>query len=151
MNSIYRVSPVPLCTRKLPPGSPSPSSTSRNLSYALTVFVSVYVHSPAHIQGEEVLTPADINAVRSSYKAHLESELAKMPGYVPSTSMLEKQWSGMVWPASAEAVHDPMTGVDENTLKLIGRASVKVPEDFVSWCDSISSTRITGIITGDPQ
>lgn len=84
-------------------------------------------------QAEDILTPEDINAVRSSYKGHLESELAKVPSYAPSASMLEGQWKGMVWPASAEAVYDPVTGVDVNTLKDIGRASVKVPEGFVRF------------------
>ncbi|KJA23080.1 hypothetical protein HYPSUDRAFT_40201 [Hypholoma sublateritium FD-334 SS-4] len=79
---------------------------------------------------EEVLTETDINAVRGSYKAHLESELAKVPAYGPSASMLEKQWTGMVWPASPKAIHDPATGVDVDILKKIGRASVKVPEGF---------------------
>ncbi|KAF9479328.1 dehydrogenase E1 and transketolase domain-containing protein 1 [Pholiota conissans] len=79
---------------------------------------------------EEVLTPEDINAVRSSYKGHLESELAKVPSYVPSASMLEGQWKGMVWPRSKDALHEPATGVDVDVLKDIGRASVKVPEGF---------------------
>ncbi|KAF8196096.1 dehydrogenase E1 and transketolase domain-containing protein 1 [Pholiota molesta] len=79
---------------------------------------------------EDILTPEDINTVRSAYKGHLESELAKVPSYAPSASMLEGQWKGMVWPASAEAVHDPVTGVDVDILKDIGRASVKVPEGF---------------------
>jgi probable 2-oxoglutarate dehydrogenase E1 component DHKTD1 len=47
--------------------------------------------------------------------------------------MLEGQWKGVVWPASAEAAHDPVTGVDVDILKDIGRASVKVPEGFVRF------------------
>lgn len=46
--------------------------------------------------------------------------------------MLEKQWSGLVWPASKEAVRDPDTGVNEEALVRIGNASVNVPEGFVS-------------------
>ena len=83
------------------------------------------------MQSEEILTETDINAVRGSYKAHLELELAQVPTYTPAASMLEKQWTGMVWPASPKAVHDPATGVDVDILKKIGKASVKVPEDFV--------------------
>lgn len=46
--------------------------------------------------------------------------------------MLERQWTGMVWPASAEAEFNPETGVERERLVKVGRTSVKVPEDFVS-------------------
>ena len=49
--------------------------------------------------------------------------------------MLKDQWSNMVWPASEEAISDPDTGVERETLKLIGRASVKVPDEFVRRSD----------------
>jgi hypothetical protein len=38
----------------------------------------------------------------------------------------------MVWPRSEEAVHDPVTGVPLDVLEKVGRASVKVPEGYVS-------------------
>lgn len=85
------------------------------------------------LQTEEVLTLEDINTVRTSYKSKLEAELAKMASYVPSASMLEKQWAGVVWPASAEAQHDPSTGVEKEKLEKIGKASVAVPEGFVRF------------------
>ncbi|KAH9478201.1 putative 2-oxoglutarate dehydrogenase E1 component DHKTD1, mitochondrial [Psilocybe cubensis] len=79
---------------------------------------------------EEVLTLEDINAVRTSYKSQLEAELARVPTYVPSASMLEEQWSGIVWPATPEAQHNPVTGVERDVLEKIGKASVAVPEGF---------------------
>ncbi|CAA7261195.1 unnamed protein product [Cyclocybe aegerita] len=79
---------------------------------------------------ENVLTTEAVASVRNSYKSYLEAELAKVPSYVPSASMLEKQWSGMVWPTSAEAEHDPATGVDKEILQKVGKASVAVPEGF---------------------
>lgn len=45
--------------------------------------------------------------------------------------MLKGQWSTMVWPGSNDAKANPETGVDENTLEDIGRASVTVPDGFV--------------------
>jgi probable 2-oxoglutarate dehydrogenase E1 component DHKTD1 len=39
----------------------------------------------------------------------------------------------MVWPASEEANHDPETGVDRTVLERVGRASIAVPEGFVSF------------------
>lgn len=39
-------------------------------------------------------------------------------------------WKGMVWPASTEADHHPETGIERSLLEKVGRASVKVPENF---------------------
>jgi probable 2-oxoglutarate dehydrogenase E1 component DHKTD1 len=86
----------------------------------------------AFIQAEEVLTEQNIASVRESYKSHLETELAKLDGYVPTASMLQDQWSGMVWPASEAAERDPPTGVKADILEKVGRASVAVPDGFVS-------------------
>jgi len=38
----------------------------------------------------------------------------------------------MVWPTSADADHDPVTGVERETLEFVGKKSVNVPYDFVS-------------------
>lgn len=46
--------------------------------------------------------------------------------------MLEKQWSGLVWPASSGAARNPETGVSKDVLQHIGKASITVPENFVS-------------------
>jgi 2-oxoglutarate dehydrogenase complex dehydrogenase (E1) component-like enzyme len=77
------------------------------------------------------LTQEDAIALRSTYKSRLEDHLTKVSSYNPLASMLKDQWSGMVWPASEEAIWDPDTGVEGKTLKTIGRASVKVPDKFV--------------------
>ncbi|RXW18551.1 hypothetical protein EST38_g7302 [Candolleomyces aberdarensis] len=84
---------------------------------------------------EEVLTAADISRVRGDYKAHLESELAKVTSggasFTPSyPSLLEGQWKGMAWPRGEDAVHDPVTGVPLDVLEKVGKASVKVPEGY---------------------
>ena len=39
----------------------------------------------------------------------------------------------MVWPASKEAVFNPETGLEKETLLNVGRASVQVPDGFVSY------------------
>lgn len=46
--------------------------------------------------------------------------------------MLQQQWAGIVWPASAEAKRtvEVDTGVEKNVLKRVGEASVWVPEGF---------------------
>ena len=83
------------------------------------------------LQADDVLTDAAAKSVRASYKAELEAELARAGEHVPSASMLQDQWSGMVWPASPEAVRNPQTGVAREVLEQVGRASVTVPNGFV--------------------
>lgn len=46
--------------------------------------------------------------------------------------MLAEQWSSMVWPASKSAVNDPETGATRDTLVQVGKASVSIPNGFVS-------------------
>lgn len=45
--------------------------------------------------------------------------------------MLQGQWTGMVWPASTDAIHNPLTGVERDILTKVGKASVAVPDGFV--------------------
>ncbi len=70
-------------------------------------------------------------SLRTSYKSYLNDQLSSVDSYVPKASMLEKQWKGLVWPASPEAIPDPETGVERPVLAEVGRASTVVPEGFV--------------------
>ncbi|KAJ7095767.1 Transketolase, pyrimidine binding domain-containing protein [Mycena belliarum] len=79
---------------------------------------------------EEVLDPIKIAAVRSAYKHELDAALSRVSSHAPSASMLEKQWQGMVWPASSAAERDPETGVEPEQLKEVARASVEIPDGF---------------------
>ncbi|CAL1698812.1 unnamed protein product [Somion occarium] len=79
---------------------------------------------------ENIITAESATSLRSSYKAFLNDELSEADSYVPKASMLEKQWNGIVWPATPEAVRNPDTGVDIQTLKDIGKASIYFPESF---------------------
>ncbi|KAJ6508615.1 Transketolase, pyrimidine binding domain-containing protein [Mycena sanguinolenta] len=79
---------------------------------------------------EEILDTSKIASVRAAYKSELEAALSRVSSHVPSASMLEKQWKGMVWPASPSANRNPETGVEQERLKVVGRASVKIPEGF---------------------
>ena len=55
-----------------------------------------------------------------------------MASYVAPPLAFRSEWAGMVWPAHEEARHDPETGVDRTVLERVGRASIAVPEGFVS-------------------
>jgi probable 2-oxoglutarate dehydrogenase E1 component DHKTD1 len=83
-------------------------------------------------QAEEVLDHTDIANIRSAYKSTLDDGLSKVGSHVPSASMLEDQWTGMVWPASKQAIRNPDTGIERQILIKVGKASVNVPEGFVS-------------------
>ncbi|KZO95476.1 dehydrogenase E1 and transketolase domain-containing protein 1 [Calocera viscosa TUFC12733] len=82
------------------------------------------------IEAEGVLNGSGITGIRSEYKEKLEQELTASDTYTPVADHLKEQWSGMVWPASPEAEHDPETGVSEETLKEVAQASVTIPEGF---------------------
>ena len=56
-----------------------------------------------------------------------------MASYVAPPLTFQADWSGMVWPASEEAKHDPETGVDRTIFERVGRASIAVPGGFVSF------------------
>lgn len=45
--------------------------------------------------------------------------------------MLQKQWSGIVWPTSDQAEKHPETSIDADTLRKVGKASVSYGEGFV--------------------
>jgi hypothetical protein len=49
--------------------------------------------------------------------------------------MLEGKWSKLVWPNSEAAKHEPHTGVDREVLTEVAKASVALPDDFVSALD----------------
>lgn len=56
-----------------------------------------------------------------------------MASYVPPPLKFQAKWSGMVWPASEGARHDPETGADRIVLERVARTIIAVPEGFVSF------------------
>jgi probable 2-oxoglutarate dehydrogenase E1 component DHKTD1 len=79
-----------------------------------------------------VLDAAGISEMRTAYKDKLEEELKASETYEPVADHLQNQWSEMVWPGAEDAIRDPETGVGEDTLKQVAKASVAVPTGFVS-------------------
>ncbi|EMD32179.1 hypothetical protein CERSUDRAFT_118815 [Gelatoporia subvermispora B] len=82
---------------------------------------------------EKVLTPDEAATLRTTHRDFLASQLTaadpdRSPVHPPA--MLGGPWAGLTWPAKADAVRDPETGVAEEVLLDIGRASVAVPDDF---------------------
>lgn len=69
--------------------------------------------------------------MRDAIRGRLDVELAQADAYIPTTTMLQGHWKGLVWPASEKAEHDPATGVVREVLEKAGRASVTVPAGFV--------------------
>lgn len=83
-------------------------------------------------QHEEVITPEDASNLRSSYKHHLDEQLAQSASFVPQLEQPEDNWKDMVLPIINEAIRDPDTGVNGEIAREIGMKSVEVPASFVS-------------------
>jgi probable 2-oxoglutarate dehydrogenase E1 component DHKTD1 len=80
---------------------------------------------------DDVITPAEAQAVRDAERVRLDTELARADTYIPSAPMLQGRWKGIVWPADETAEYDPPTGAARTVLEKIGQASVTVPSGFV--------------------
>ncbi|KAH9170042.1 dehydrogenase E1 and transketolase domain-containing protein 1 [Lactarius sanguifluus] len=72
----------------------------------------------------DVLTSAGVQGVRDAIRGHLDAELAQADAYIPTTTMLQGQWKGLVWPASEKAEHNPATGVTREVLEKAGTKSI---------------------------
>lgn len=97
------------------------------------------------------MTADDITDLRVAHKIYLEQQLSAVESYKPRVPLLKNQWSGMVWPASKEANMFPDTGVDEDTLVNVGKASVTLPVDGFVRAMTIILYFLSDInITGDP-
>jgi len=92
------------------------------------------------MQSEGTLSGDAAMSLRNSYKAKLTDALSLSASYSPPLVKLEGQWGStnvdgkhmkMVWPGSPEAQTFD-TGVGTDLLREVGRASVAVPEEFVS-------------------
>ena len=109
------------------------------------------------MQAEGTLSKDAALSLRNSYKATIAEALSASASYSPPLAKLDGQWSSakidgedakMVWPSSPKArTFD--TGVGAESLKVVGRASVSVPEKFVSKPkylpnDGISNRGTTG-------
>jgi len=80
------------------------------------------------------MTAEEIAEVRKSHKTLLEEQLAAVPSFEPTFPTPNDQWRTMVWPGSEKAKKNPDTGVSEETLKNVGKASVTTsPEGFVRF------------------
>jgi probable 2-oxoglutarate dehydrogenase E1 component DHKTD1 len=95
-----------------------------------------------------VITSEEASDLRKKHAAMLEAELAKVDEYVPKSDMLQGKWSDFVWPNSSEAEHNPATGVSQEKLKEVAKASVTLPEDFVSYrkCSALHAYRRRGLM-----
>lgn len=121
------------CTSKFVHVNQCQHYTKSNSLYVIISYLLYLSHHGRYcVQSENVISPQAAKSVRESYKAYLTEELAQSDSFKPEAQMLHKQWNGLVWPASEDAVGDPETGVDPATLVNVGKASVDVPEGFVS-------------------
>ena len=99
-------------------------------------------YSSADIQDEGTLSKDAALSLRNSYQAKLTDALSASASYSPPLVELDGQWHStktvgereteLVWPGSPKAQTFD-TGVGpESLLREVGRASVSIPEAFVS-------------------
>lgn len=90
--------------------------------------------APVHVKADKVITVEEVADVRKSHRALLEEKLAAVPSFEPAPPAPSEQWSTMVWPASDKAEKNPDTGVSEEVLRDVGKASVTISsEGFVCF------------------
>ena len=119
----------------------------------IALYLCMYERNCCERQDEGVITREEADDVRAKHRAFLDAELEKSsssssnaPASNSSDAMykpLSGTWKGMVWPTNTNSnaqsasdskhvhVMDPGTGVDIDTLRKVGGASVKVPDGFV--------------------
>jgi len=88
------------------------------------------------IQKEGVISSEQAADLRRSYTATLDADLGKVDEYKPNSDMLQGKWSKLVWPNSDAAKHELDTGVDRELLTEVAKASVALPDNFVSIAHS---------------
>lgn len=80
------------------------------------------------------MTADETAEVRKVHRALLEEQLAAVPSFQPTVPTPNDHWRTMVWPASEKARKNPDTGIPEQTLKDVGKASVTISsEGFVRF------------------
>ncbi|KAI1316028.1 hypothetical protein EDD11_010492 [Mortierella claussenii] len=78
---------------------------------------------------ENILTKTAIDEFRQDYFEKLEDDFSEIDSFKPEADHLQEKWKGMILPT--ETVSKIDTGIDQETMKKIGQASVATPNDFV--------------------
>lgn len=82
------------------------------------------------LEKEGVITAAAAKETREKEYARLDAHMKEAPQYKPQPYYLQGKWEGMTINTSRLG-EDVQTGVDEETLKRVGHASIAVPDGFV--------------------
>ncbi|KAF9652772.1 2-oxoglutarate dehydrogenase, E1 component [Thelephora ganbajun] len=78
---------------------------------------------------DNIMTAGEIVEVRKAHRALLEEKLAAVSSFEPTVPTPNSQWRAMVWPTSGKAKKKPDTGVSEEILRDVGKASVTISSD----------------------
>ena len=80
---------------------------------------------------EGSLTQAEVDQINTDFLAQMEGAYKASTSYKPDkTDWLEGKWTGLKAASAADLVATPTTGVPMKTLREIGEALARVPEDF---------------------
>ncbi|KAF9403025.1 hypothetical protein BGZ94_004739, partial [Podila epigama] len=78
---------------------------------------------------ENVLSKAAIDELRQDYFEKLEDDFSEIDSFKPEADHLKGKWKDMILPT--ETVSKINTGIDQEKMKEIAKASVATPGDFV--------------------
>ncbi|KAK4687422.1 putative 2-oxoglutarate dehydrogenase E1 component DHKTD1, partial [Tremellales sp. Uapishka_1] len=82
------------------------------------------------LKAEDVLNDQTSSGFRTEYTAQLDKALNEVESFQPKSEMLQGKWSDMVWPGSPGSESNPATGIEQETLMQVARASVALPNGF---------------------
>lgn len=77
---------------------------------------------------EGVINEEEVKDILSNYTNYLQKQYEAVPAYKPEVTYYQEQWSGIQ--AAPNAVETWDTGVDTGLLKVVGQASVSLPDNF---------------------
>ncbi|KAJ8724298.1 hypothetical protein PYW08_015772 [Mythimna loreyi] len=82
----------------------------------------------AKLVSEGVIKEEEVKNILASYTSYLQKQYEAIPTYKPEVTYYQEQWAGMQ--AAPNAVETWDTGVDTGLLKVVGNASVSIPDGF---------------------
>lgn len=79
------------------------------------------------------MAKAEVESIHKKHFDYLNEELKTFESYVPEKTYFEKQWSGLEQAPNGLTIWD--TGVSNEVIWHVAKASIYTPPDFVSSFD----------------
>ncbi|KAF8331280.1 dehydrogenase E1 and transketolase domain-containing protein 1 [Cantharellus anzutake] len=109
-----------------------PSFTQPKMYHKIRSRKSVTQLYEDRLISEGALSEQDAASGRAMYRKHLDDQLKATDTFSPTVEKPSTRWASYTWPGSKEGLSgkNPETGVQLETLRSVGLASVQVPPGF---------------------